>query len=212
MIGPFGNITPFHLDILKEIGNIGAGHAATALSSLLNKGVDMKVPSVKVVSFHEITELIGGSETIVASVFFRVHGEAPGCMFFMMPSLQASHLIGQLTGEYRENWEEFSEMAFSALQETGNILSGSYLSSLSDFTGLKLHPSVPATTVDMAGAVLSWGLMEISAVSDYAIVIETAFTGMNDQNGESLKGHFFLLPDPDSYRKIFNALGVPLDE
>ncbi|MFC7372194.1 chemotaxis protein CheC [Fictibacillus iocasae] len=212
MIGPFSNITPFHLDILKEIGNIGAGHAATALSSLLNKGVDMKVPAVKVVAFDEITELIGGPEAIVASVFLRVNGEAPGAMFFMMPVNQAAYLVQSLMGEDDEIHDEFSEMAFSALQETGNILAGSYLSSLSDFTGMKLAPSVPATTVDMAGAVLSFGLMEISAVSDSAIVIETAFTGMNDEHGESLKGQFFLLPDPGSYRKIFHALGVSIDE
>jgi chemotaxis protein CheC len=208
----FTKIKPIHLDILREIGNIGAGHAATALSTMLRKAVDMKVPSVKVISFEEITEMVGGSENIVASVFLRIVGDAPGCMFFMLPVKQAEVLLGDLLGSGQVPLVdgEYSEMSLSALQEAGNILSGSYLTSFSDFTGLNLQPSVPATSIDMAGAILSFGLFEISAVSDYAIVIDTAFTDM--KNHDEVQGHFFLLPDPESFAKIFEALGVPLDE
>jgi chemotaxis protein CheC len=208
----FTKIKPMHLDILREIGNIGAGHAATALSTMLNKAVDMKVPSVKIISFEEITEMVGGSENIVASVFLRIMGDAPGCMFFMLPVRQAEVLLGDLMGGGQVPLVDGidTEMSLSALQEVGNILSGSYLTSFSDFTSLNLQPSVPATSIDMAGAILSFGLYEISAVSDYAIVIDTAFTDM--QNHDEVKGHFFLLPDPDSFSKIFKALGVPLDD
>lgn len=206
----FTKIKPIHLDILREIGNIGAGHAATALSTMLNKVVDMKVPSVKVISFEEITEMVGGSENVVASVFLRIVGDAPGCMFFMLPIHQAEKLLGDLLGgqDVQLAGGEYSDMSLSALQEVGNILSGSYLTSFSDFTGLNLQPSVPATSIDMAGAILSFGLLEISAVSDYAIVIDTAFTDIKKY--DEVKGHFFLLPDPDSFAKIFSALGVPL--
>jgi chemotaxis protein CheC len=208
----FSKINHIHLDILREIGNIGAGHAATALSTMLNKAVDMKVPSVKVISFEEITEMVGGSENIVASVFLRIVGDAPGCMFFMLPIEQAEKLLGDLLGGETVQLTEghYSEMPISALQEVGNILSGSYLTSFSDFTGLSLQPSVPATSIDMAGAILSFGLIEISTVSDFAIVIDTAFTDM--KRLDEVKGHFFLLPDPESFAKIFNALGVPMDE
>lgn len=208
----FTKINHIHLDILREIGNIGAGHAATALSTMLNKAVDMKVPSVKVISFEEITEMVGGSENIVASVFLRIVGDAPGCMFFMLPIAQAEKLLGDLLGGEVVQLTEgvHSEMTISALQEVGNILSGSYLTSFSDFTGLNLQPSVPATSIDMAGAILSFGLLEISAVSDFAIVIDTAFTDIKKL--DEVKGHFFLLPDPESFAKIFNALGVPMDE
>ncbi|RZT22918.1 MULTISPECIES: chemotaxis protein CheC [Fictibacillus] len=208
----FTKINHIHLDILREIGNIGAGHAATALSTMLNKAVDMKVPSVNVISFDEITEMVGGSENIVASVFLRIVGDAPGCMFFMLPIEQAEKLLGDLLGGEAVQLTEgvHSEMTISALQEVGNILSGSYLTSFSDFTGLNLQPSVPATSIDMAGAILSFGLLEISAVSDFAIVIDTAFTDIKKL--DEVKGHFFLLPDPESFAKIFNALGVPMDE
>lgn len=63
-------ITSFHLDVLKEIGNIGAAHAATALSDLLGKKIDMKVPKVEMVPFHEMMELAGGSETVVVGFIF----------------------------------------------------------------------------------------------------------------------------------------------
>jgi chemotaxis protein CheC len=206
----FTKIKPLHLDILREIGNIGAGHAATALSTLLNKAVDMKVPSVKVISFDEITEMVGGSENIVASVFLRIVGEAPGCMFFMLPIKQAEQLLSDIFGEQDIHLDDgfTSEMSLSALQEIGNILSGSYLTAFSDFTKLNLQPSVPATSIDMAGAILSFGLFEISTVSDFAIVIDTAFVDLKKE--DEVKGHFFLLPDPDSFEKIFKSLGVPM--
>lgn len=208
----FSKIQPIHLDILREIGNIGAGHAATALSTMLNKAVDMKVPSVNVISFEEISEMVGGAENVVASVFLRIVGDAPGCMFFMLPIEQAEMLLEDLLGGQSVQLAsgDVSEISLSALQEVGNILSGSYLTSFSDFTGLNLQPSVPATSIDMAGAILSFGLFEISTVSDYAIVIDTAFTDI--EKHDDVKGHFFLLPDPESFSKIFLALGVPLDE
>lgn len=207
------SISDIHLDILKEVGNIGAGHAATALSTLLNKKIDMKVPSVRVVSFDEVMELAGGADNVVASVFLRIEGEAPGSMFFILPLPQAEKYIAQLTKNQSSLFseDEDNELAMSALQELGNILSGSYLSSLSDFTNLSLYPSVPALSIDMVGAVVSFGLLELSQVSDYAIVIDTALDEEDAQLPDSVKGHFFLLPDPDSFHIIFSALGVRID-
>ncbi|MBM6618422.1 chemotaxis protein CheC [Bacillus suaedaesalsae] len=199
-----------HIDILKEVGNIGAGHAATSLSKLLDKKVDMKVPSVKVVSFNEVMDLVGGSENVVASVFLRVEGDAPGSMFFILSLEQASRFIRHLTNDPSFSMEQtpYSELAISALQELGNILTGSYLSSFSDFTKLNLYPSVPAISVDMIGAIISFGLIELSTVSDYAIVIDTTLIEEDQPISESVKGHFFFLPDPDSFSIIFKALGV----
>ncbi|WHX42292.1 chemotaxis protein CheC [Mesobacillus sp. AQ2] len=207
------SISDVHLDILKEVGNIGAGHAATALSTLMNKKIDMKVPSVRVVSFDEVMELAGGADNVVASVFLRIEGEAPGSMFFILPLPQAEKYIRQLTKNQTFTFtdEQDNELALSALQELGNILSGSYLSSLSDFTNLSLYPSVPALSIDMVGAVVSFGLLELSQVSDYAIVIDTALDEEDAKLPESVKGHFFLLPDPDSFHIIFSALGVKVD-
>ncbi|PLR84234.1 CheY-P-specific phosphatase CheC [Bacillus canaveralius] len=207
-------ISNMHLDILKEIGNIGAGHAATALSTLLNKKVDMRVPNVRVVSFDEMMEMAGGSENVVASVFLRIEGDAPGSMFFVLPLEQAAAFIRQMIGDSGFSFDNppYDELAMSALQELGNILSGSYLSSLSDFTNLSLYPSVPALGIDMVGAIISYGLIELSQVSDYAIVIDTALNEDEMKDFESVRGHFFLLPDPESFQIIFKALGVAGDE
>ncbi len=210
----FNNITSNHIDILKEIGNIGAGHSATALSTLLNKKIDMKVPVVRVVSFDEMMELVGGPDHVVASVFLRIEGDAPGSMFFVLSLKQASRFIQYLTGEKNESYEDLvsSDLGLSALQELGNILSGTYLSSLSDFTNLNLYPTVPALSIDMVGAILGYGLLELSQVSDYAIIIDAAINEVDQQNHDCVNGQFFLLPDPDSFEKLFRALGVNEDE
>ncbi|MFA9558062.1 chemotaxis protein CheC [Evansella sp. AB-rgal1] len=208
-------IHPDHLDILKEVGNIGAGHAATALSVLLDSVIDMKVPAVKIVPFQDIYETVGGTDVIVAAIFLRIQGDAPGNMFFMLPIKEASKFIQQLTGDKTIDFEcpPYNEMGLSALCEMGNIVAGSYLSAFSDFTSLHLHPTPPAIAIDMMVAILGDGLLEISQAGDYAILIDTEITERNDLNATTeTKGHFFLLPDPDSFEKIFQSLGVNVND
>ncbi len=202
----FKQLNSTHLDILKEIGNIGAGNAATALSTLLNKKIDMKVPSVKILSFNEIMDYVGGADKIVASVFLHLEGDALGSMFFILSTAQAERFITGMIGVEASVLNlERSDLAHSALQEMGNIVSGSYLASLSDFTKLDIYPSVPVLVVDMIGAILGYGLMEISTMGDYAIVIDTA---VFEDDKEEVEGHFFLLPDPNSIKVIFESLGI----
>lgn len=203
-------ITSLHLDVLKEIGNIGAAHAATALSSLLGKKIDMKVPKVEMVSFSEMMELAGGSENVVVGIYLRIEGDAEGSMFFILPIEQANRFIRRLIYDekFDFNNKPVSELGLSAMQEMGNILSGSYLSALSDFTNLKIYPTVPGLSVDMFGAIISIGLIELSQVSDKVIVINTSIFEDQLEQSEEVKGHFFLLPDPDSFTAIFKALGV----
>ncbi|UCZ51704.1 chemotaxis protein CheC [Bacillus shivajii] len=208
------NIKDYHLDILKEVGNIGAGHAATALSNLLNKHIDMQVPSVNVVSFQEISETLGGEDSVVAGIFLRVEGDAPGNMFFMLPVTEATTLVQQLTSDKSIDLASppFPEMGLSALNEVGNILAGAYLSALADFTSLNMQPTPPDIAIDMSIAILSHGLIEISKTGDYAIVINTEIEEKDERNFTNTTGHFFLLPDPESFEKIFESLGVHVDE
>ena len=205
-------ITSLHLDVLKEIGNIGAAHAATALSDLLHKKIDMQVPNVSMVSFEEMMEISGGAENVVVGIFLRIEGDIEVSMFFILPIEQANHFIRPLIHEPSFNFSNppVSELGLSAMQEMGNILSGSYLSALSDFTGLKIYPTVPGLSIDMFGAIISIGLIELSQVSDHVIVINTTIFDEENENVESVHGHFFLLPDPDSFVTMFNALGVAL--
>lgn len=197
-------LADFQLDVLKEVGNIGAGHAATALSTLLSKPVDMTVPSVRLVPFESIAESVGGDEQIVLAVFLRVLGDAPGNMFFIMDTASAKNLLRSMAGMDITSYEKFSEMEYSALGEIGNILVGFYVSSLADFTGLSLSPTVPSLAIDMAGAVLSFGLLQFGQMGDQALLIDTKFL----EGQEEVQGHFFLIPDPESFGMIFSALGV----
>lgn len=204
-------ITSFHLDVLKEIGNIGAAHAATALSNLLEKKIDMRVPDVKMVSFNEMMELVGGSENVVVGIYLRIEGDVEGSMFFILPLEQANRFIRRLIRDESFDFKTppYSELGLSAMQEMGNILSGSYLSALSDFTGLKIYPTVPGLSIDMFGAIISIGLIELSQISDTVIVINTSIYEEEISDDELIKGHFFLLPEPESFETIFKALGVP---
>lgn len=204
-------ITLLHLDVLKEIGNIGAAHAATALSNLLGKKIDMRVPDVKMASFNEMMELAGGSENAVVGIYLRIEGDAQGSMFFILPIEQANRFIQSLIQDESFDFHTppYSEMGLSAMQEMGNILSGSYLSALSDFTGLKIYPTVPGLSVDMFGAIISIGLIELSQVSDTVIVINTSIYEEVMSDDDAVKGQFLLLPEPDSFEAIFKALGVP---
>lgn len=203
-------INDMHLDVLKEIGNIGAAHAATALSQLLNRKVDMHVPGVELVTFSEMFELAGGEDEVVAGIYLRIEGDLTGSMFFMLSIESANRFIRILTGDknFDFNTPPFSDIGVSSVQELGNILSGSYLSALSDFTGLKIYPTVPSLSVDMVGAIVSFGLIEISQYSDEVIVIGTEIRGEGVSELEHINGNFFLMPDPSSYKTIFESLGV----
>ena len=201
-------ITDMHLDVLKEIGNIGAAHAATSMSQLLDRKIDMHVPNVELVSFDGMFDLAGGAEKIVAGIFLRIEGDLSGSMFFVLPLDSANHFIQRLIGDSSFNKPPLSEIGISAMQELGNILSGSYLSALSDFTGLKIYPTVPSLSVDMVGAIVSFGLIEVFHHSDEVIVIDTQIWEESADGRSSIDGHFFLLPDPSSYLTIFRSLGV----
>ncbi|MFD1037964.1 chemotaxis protein CheC [Virgibacillus byunsanensis] len=205
----FYHLSIKHIDVLREIGNIGAGNAATSMSKLLNKKIDMQIPSVNIVAFDEVMDLVGGPDNPIVAIYIRIKGQAPGSVFFILSIEEAEHLVREITTDTNVKLlseEQPSEIAISALHEAGNILAGSYLSALSDFTEINMQPSVPHLSVDMAGAVLTVGLLELSHVSDYAIIIDTKINDNEETNG--IHGHFFLLPDPESIPKIFTALGI----
>lgn len=204
MSNEFAKLDSFHLDVLKEVGNIGAGHAATALSSLLNKPIDMNVPSVKILEFNEVADFVGGAEQVVVTVLLQVEGDIPATIFFIL-SIEAAKFLLKNLAEMDVHEGDFTEIEISALKEIGNILTGSYLSSLADFTKLNLHPSVPQLAIDMAGALLMYGLTPLADYSDYAFVIDTSFIQMD----KTIAGHFFLIPQPDSIDRLFESLGVP---
>ena len=186
------------LDVLREIGNVGAGNSATALSRLIKYRIEMNVPHVALVPIEEVPEFVG------AGIFLRVYGKAPSNILFLIPRESAFALVDTLYGRERGATSEFDLMDESALMEIGNILAGSYLNAFYSFTGISMLPSVPALAVDMAGAILNVVLVQLGELGDHALLIETNFVA----NDRSISGHFFLVPDPGSLGCIMDAVGV----
>lgn len=193
-------------DVLKEIGNIGAGNATTALSQMLSVKVDMKVPKIELLEFKELGDLIGGAENIVVGILLTLEDDIDGMMMFLLEKGAAKHIVKMLMGGFCEEnpGDDFSEMELSALQEIGNIIAGAYLSSLSTLTNLTITSSVPYMAIDMAGAILSVPAIEFGKISDKALLIETEF----GQQEDGVNGYFILIPTLESYSKILSSLGL----
>lgn len=198
----FDEMTNEHFDILREIGNIGAGNATTALAQMLQCKVDMAVPQINLLEFKDIGAAMGGEELIMAGIYLGVEGDITGSIMFLVEKESARHLVSKLMGMELEG-DEFSEMELSALKEVGNIITGAYLNSLSSLTNLKIYPSIPDLTVDMAGAILSVPAIEFGALGDRILLIQTKFF-----DDVSIDGYFILIPDMPSYGKILSALGM----
>ena len=197
------NLNSMQIDVLKEIGNIGAGNAVTALSTMVAKRVDMEVPKVNIVEFKDVAELIGGPEVQVAGIYFRVFGDLSGSIMFLIDK-NSSKLLANLIMGKDDNISQLSEMELSALQEIGNILAGSYLSALSSLTGLTINVSVPSLAIDMAGAIMSVPVALFGQVGDHVLLIETQFI----EGSNHVKGNFFLIPDEESFEILLKSLGV----
>ena len=198
------DLSPTQLDALREIGNIGAGNSATALSQVINRRIDMNVPKVDLVPITDVPDLVGGPDAIVVGIFLRVYGKAPGNILFLLPQHSAFYLVDTLMGRPQGTTQQLDYMDESALMEIGNILSGAYLNAFFTFTGLAMLPSIPALAMDMAGAILNVVLVQLGQMGDQALVIETEFLSEDD----GINGHFFLVPDPGSLGTIMNAVGV----
>ena len=198
-------VTESYYDVLKEIGNIGAGNAMTALAQMLQSKVDMRVPQVKLLDFSEVGEIMGGEEQIMAGVLLGVEGDITGSMLFMVEESSARHLIQKITMGMLPEGAEFEEMGLSAMKEMGNIITGAYLNALSTLTNLKIFPTPPALTVDMAGAILSVPAIQFGIYGDKILLIQSQF-----YDEVELDGYFILIPDMESYSKILTALGLPV--
>ena len=190
-----------YFDVLKEIGNIGAGNATTALSTMLGTRVDMMVPKVRLMEFKDVGTTLGGEDQLVAGIYLVVDGDIHGSIMFMQKKESARAMVQKLMGMPSED-DDFSEMELSALKEIGNVITGAYLNSLSTLTNLTIYPSVPDICIDMAGAILSVPAIEFGAISDKMLLIQTDFADDDD-----LSGYFILVPDEESDAKILHALG-----
>ena len=199
------NVNEMYMDVLKELGNIGAGNATTAIAGMLGTSMSMKVPKVLLVYATKIGDAICPEEETIVGIFLEVEQDISGSMMFLMKIPAAHFLVNKLMGRAPEYNESFDEMDLSAMKEIGNIIAGSYLSALSTLTNLRIKPSVPYIAVDMAASILSVPAVQFGQYGDNALFIETEFG-----NEVMMNGYFILMPDPDSYDNILSALGISM--
>ena len=197
------NMEGVYFDVLREIGNIGAGNATTALATMIGTKVDMRVPKVGLMEFKEIGAEMGGEETIMAGIYQQIRGDISGSIMFLLEEKSARVLVSKLMGVESNSSEPFNEMEISALQEIGNIITGSYLSSLSTLTNMTIDASVPSLFIDMCEAILSVPAIEFAELGDKMLLIKTEFS-----DDVKLEGYFILVPDLTSYEKILTSLGM----
>ena len=194
-------------DVLREIGNIGAGNATTALSQMLNQKMDMSVPKVALVPFNEISDVMGSEDQTVVGIMLGFEGDVEGMMMFLFDTKSAHHLVNTLMMIDKEDGveegAEFSDMDMSALNEIGNIVSGSYLTAISKLTNLKMISTVPEMTIDMIGALLSVPASEFGKYGDKLLLIQSQFGELDFVNG-----YFLMIPELNSYDKLLESLGV----
>jgi len=195
------------IDAMREVANIGAGHAATALSQMTNRTIMITVPRVNIRPLEDACETIGTPDEVTAAVLMHMMGDLTGRALLLFPQRSARTLCDFLLRREIGTTQDFGEMEQSALKEAGNILASAYLNALSDFMGMMLVPSVPSLVIDLSGAVLTTAHLNFGHDRDYAFCVETSFRV--EGASEPLGGHFLLLPDIASLRSIFDAIRLP---
>lgn len=199
------DVNDMYFDVLKEIGNIGAGNATTAMANMLNVKINMEVPRVELLDFKELGSAICPEDQAIVGIYLEVTQDISGSMMFLMTMDSAHYLVNRLMGRDPSYQEEFNEMDMSAMKEIGNIIAGSYLNALSSMTNLVIAPSVPYIAIDMAAAILSVPAIQFGQYGDNALLITTEFG-----DDVMIEGYFILLPELESYDKILKSLGICL--
>ena len=188
-------------DVLREIGNICMGNAATALSQLFNKKVEIEIPEIYFLPVEKVPEKVGKDELVVGLVV-KVLGDLPGVLLIIFSQRDALNLSFLMTQRRPSNGGVITELERSVLKEIGVILSGAYLGALSTFLQRGLVPRVPELIEDMAEAMMDYILIELCNVSKYALVIKSEFREITTK----ITGHFFLIPNPQGLEIILEAL------
>lgn len=200
----FQNMNSYQLDVLREVSNIGAGNAATALSKMVKRRVDMGVPTIKLLEFSEVGAILGDEEKIVAGVIVPVAGSMNGVLLLILEYKDTSNLVELLTGKKFSDFEAFDELALSAIRETGNILAGAYMSALAGLTRLSVKCMFPDVSIDMAAAILSIPAIGFGMMADKVLYIDSDFA----EGTDNVKAKMFLVLEADSFEILLRALGA----
>jgi len=192
------------LDVMKEISSIGTSHAATALSKLLQKEVRITIPEISILSYEETVDRIGHMEELVAATLVQMKNEVEGLMLFIFKMDLANAVLGKLLERHYQSFEELDEMDFSALEEIGNIIICSYVNAFTQLVGVEIDLSVPSSTINMLGGILTVPIAEYGYETDKLMYINAEFI----MDGEKLSDGLLMLPDIKSLNSILEKLGI----
>lgn len=205
MINSYGELDAQHIDVLCEIGNIGAGNAATSLSVMIDEGVNITIPRVKILDYDEIIRAVGDPEDLGIAIMIKYEGDVRGIVLFLLGYEDAKGFADMLIEDVGlDHEDELSELMISTIKEIGNILGSSYLGSISTLTGLSYDISVPYVSIDMVGAIMSAPMLEYSVDNKKILFIEESFS----TDTRSLNSHVILFADIPSLNKILTQLGI----
>lgn len=201
-IDKYENIDGMMLDVLREIGSIGTGNAATALSGIMSEKVQMTVPQIDLREFNDAVSLLGEAEELVAAVLVKMSGEIEGTMLFLLRLDFITAVLRHILDEEITDFSQLQEMEISALTEIGNIMISSYTNAISTLAGVEIDLSVPAIAVNMLGGILSVPMAEIGYETDKLLMIN----GTLIIQGEEHDSTILMLPDIESLNKLMNKL------
>lgn len=205
MIKSYEELSDTHIDVLREIGNIGAGNAASSLATILDERVTISLPAVRISEFNDAIHAVGGAEMMTVGVLIQYRGEANGMIMFLIEMEEAQNLVGHMLRGF-EDAEALTDLKLSAIEELGNILGSSYIGSIATLTGLKITLSIPDVAIDMAGALMSVPIIEFGAVGDKVMFIEESF-----QIEEHLiRSNVILFAEIDTLALIMERLGLAI--
>ena len=210
VIKTYGELDATQIDVLRELGNIGAGNAATSLSVMLDEGVGISVPQVKILDYDGVVRVVGDPEDLGVAIMIQFGGDVRGIVLFVLNHEDAMSIGDLLVGEAyhpEEGCEEpdlMAEMKLSTIKEIGNILGCSYLGSIGTMTGLTFEVSVPYVAIDMVGAILSAPLLLFSMDNSKILLVEESFS----TESHSIRSHVILFADITSLNTILNKLGL----
>ena len=197
-------MSPYQMDVLREIGTIGSATSATALADMISSKVDISVPQVSLIPIERIAHLLEGPEKLFFVLSMEIKGDIGGRIFLLLSPNDARFLSGALLCKDK-NEIDFNDPLFrSSLQEICNILGGAYVSALADMTKMMIMLSTPSMAMDMVAAILDFIFIQIAQDSEEALYIKTDL----QVKGLSMEGLFLLFPTTDSLKKIFKILGV----
>lgn len=198
------DLNPIQMDVLRELGNIGAGNAATSLAGMLASTIDIGVPVVKTLDYNEVVDFLGGPENVVVGLLVRLKGDISGMMMYILQAAFANKITSTFYGKCLDDITELDEMDQSALCEIGNIMAASYVNAIASLTGLTIDITVPSFCVDMVGAIMSVPAIEFANVGDKVIFIDDHFKIIDGE----VRSNMILIPEMDSLALLFSKLGV----